>query len=339
MSRLPAMIHWGWREDHPFRFLLALVLGACLGIVAMIVGAAPAPAKIVSTDGGSDAAAFWTVERMRRARPLDVKVDGAAAITQVGPAAEPGRPRLVPPLGPATASASSAPVTVADPTASTSRTNGAIFIETPFGLGRCSGTAVNAANFSVVFTAAHCIHTGGSHGFWLARHWAFVPAYRYGQRPFGAFAAKWVDTTAQWRRSGSENFDVGAAVVERNQRGQLLGKAVGGTGIGWGLKARQVFNVHGYPAAPPFDGETQQECPRTRFLGHDSLSFLFPGPLNLAVDCSVTGGASGGGWTIRDGVLNSVTNYGYDDDPETDFGAYFGREVARLYHRAAQVKP
>ena len=214
-----------------------------------------------------------------------------------------------------------------------------IFIAIPFGLARCSGTAVNAPNFSVVFTAAHCVHSGGRYGFWLDHRWAFVPAYRHGQRPFGVFPAKWIDTTLQWRNSGSENFDVGAAVVERNQRGQLLGKAVGGAGIAWGLKARQVFDVHGYPAAPPFDGENQKECTNTRFLGHDAISFLAPGPLNLAVDCGVTGGSSGGGWTIRDNVLNSVTNYGYSDDPATDFGAYFGREVARLYHRAARVKP
>jgi hypothetical protein len=169
--------------------------------------------------------------------------------------------------------------------------------------------------------------------------WAFVPGYRYGQRPFGVFPARWVDTTRQWRISGSENYDVGAAVVGRNQRGELLAKVVGGTGIAWGLKARQVFDVHGYPAAEPFDGETQRVCAQTPFLGHDARSFLMPGPLNLAVDCDVTGGASGGGWTISGGrILNSVTNYGYSDDPDTDFGAYFGDEVGRLFHRAGRVK-
>jgi hypothetical protein len=166
-----------------------------------------------------------------------------------------------------------------------------------------------------------------------------VPGYRYGQRPFGVFPAKWLDTARQWRVSGSENYDVGAAVVGRNQRGQLLAKAVGGTGIAWGLKARQVFDVHGYPAAEPFDGETQRICAQTPFLGHDAQSFLVPGPLNLAVDCDVTGGASGGGWTISGtSLLNSVTNYGYGNDSGTDFGAYFGAEVGRLFHRAGRVK-
>jgi hypothetical protein len=210
---------------------------------------------------------------MRRARPLDVQVDRSAGVGQAGPPPKNSSAGLVPQLQAPAASASSAPETVVDPTAALSRTNGVIFIEIPFGLARCSGTAVNAPNFSVVFTAAHCVHSGGRDGFWFDHRWAFVPGYR-----------------------------------------------------------------HGYPAAPPFDGETQQECTNTRFLGHDAISFLSPGPLNLAVDCGVTGGSSGVGWTIRDGVLNSVTNYGYSDDPATDFGAYFGREVAKMYGRAASVR-
>jgi V8-like Glu-specific endopeptidase len=293
-------------------------------MVALVLLAWPSLAGALAAAGGQahGALRFWTPARMRAAKPLDLRLPGSGRISLSAPAR-----------------ASSAFETVPDPTLVDSRVNGAIFIETPFGLGRCSGTSVNAPNYSVVFTAGHCINTGGPHGRWMDFRWVFVPGYRYGQRPFGVFPAKWIDTTRQWRTTGSENFDVGAAVVTRNQRGQLLAKAVGGTGIAFGLKTRQVFDVHGYPAEEPFDGETQQVCTQTPFLGHDARSFLSPGPLNLAVDCDVTGGASGGGWTISGGtVLNSVTNYGYGDDPDTDFGAYFGKEVARLFHRAGQVK-
>jgi V8-like Glu-specific endopeptidase len=227
---------------------------------------------------------------------------------------------------------------VADPTTVESRQNGVIFFAVEGSLARCSGTSVSAPNFSVVITAGHCINSGGRGGRWYRGPWVFVPGYRYGQRPFGVFAATWLDTTRRWISTGSENFDVGAAVVARNERGERLADAVGGAGIAWGLKADQVFDVHGYPAAPPFDGETQHLCTQTPFLGHDLQSFISAGPLNLAVECDVTGGASGGGWTIRGGVLNSVTNYGYGDDPRTDFGAYFGKEVARLYGRAGRVR-
>jgi V8-like Glu-specific endopeptidase len=309
-------------EARPTASRSAPLLTAAMVLVALL--AWPAPASALVAPGGSPHGAlrFWTAARMKAARPLDLRLPGRRQISLSAPA-----------------SASSAFEAVPDPTRIASRVNGAIFIETPFGLGRCSGTSVNAPNYSVVFTAAHCINTGGPKGRWMDFRWVFVPGYRYGQRPFGVFPAKWIDTTRQWRTTGSENFDVGAAVVTRNQRGQLLAKAVGGTGIAFGLKTRQVFDVHGYPAEAPFDGETQQVCTQSPFLGHDARSFLSPGPLNLAVDCDVTGGASGGGWTISGGkVLNSVTNYGYGDDPDTDFGAYFGKEVARLFHRAARVK-
>jgi V8-like Glu-specific endopeptidase len=309
-------------EARPTASRSALVFAAAALVLALLAWPPPAGAMVASGGRAKGALRFWTQARMRAARPLDLRLPGRGQISLSEPA-----------------SASSAFETVPDPTLVDSRVNGAIFIETPFGLGRCSGTSVNAPNYSVVFTAGHCINTGGPSGRWMDFRWVFVPGYRYGQRPFGVFPAKWIDTTRQWRTTGSENFDVGAAVVTRNQRGQLLGKAVGGTGIAFGLKARQVFDIHGYPAEEPFDGETQQVCTRTPFLGHDARSFLSPGPLNLAVDCDVTGGASGGGWTISGGkILNSVTNYGYGDDPDTDFGAYFGKEVARLFHRAARVK-
>ena len=164
------------------------------------------------------------------------------------------------------------------------------------------------------------------------------PAIATGSGPYGVFPAKWLDTTKGWVTTGSENFDVGAAVVGRNEKGQRLADAVGAAGIAWNQKANQDFEVHGYPAAPPYDGETQKLCTQTPFLGHDPASFRHAGPLNLAVDCDVTGGSSGGGWTIAGNLLNSVTNYGYPTDPVTNFGAYFGKEVARLYKRAARVK-
>ncbi len=319
--------------------------GVALGIaIALLAGGAcephPAAAAIAVPGQAKDAAAFWTAERMRRAKPLDVRLPERGAIeASARPARiEAGAPHAYPPAESSQiATASSKSETVPDPTVPEARVHGAIFMVTPFGLGRCSGTSVNAPNFSVVMTAAHCIHTGGRHGRWIDFRWVFVPGYRYGQRPFGVFPAKWIDTTRRWRTTASENYDVGAAVVARNARGRLLAKAVGGAGIAWGLSPRQVFDIHGYPAERPFDGETQSLCADTPFLGHDTLSILSPGPLNLAAECEVTGGASGGGWTIGDGILNSVTNYGYTDDPKTNFGAYFGREVGRLFRRAGRV--
>lgn len=333
------MNSWGWGPRGRFAGGRSLAVATALLVAVLGPGAAGALAsRSVQASQVRQSIGFWTAARMERARPLDRLRRGSPSIAARPAQGAASSRHLVPPLAlRGEARSSSGSETVPDPTAPSARTNGVVFIVTPFGLGRCSGTSVNAPNYSVVFTAGHCIHSGGPFGGWLAPGWVFVPGYRYGQRPFGVFAAKWVDTTRQWRTTGNGNFDVGAAVVSRNERGRLLGKVVGGAGIAWGLKARQVFDVHGYSAALPFDGETQQICTQTPFLGHDPRSFLSPGPLNLAVECEVTGGASGGGWTIEGGVLNSVTGYGYTGDPGTDFGPYFGREVGRLYSRARRV--
>jgi hypothetical protein len=273
---------------------------------------------------------------MRQALPLDAQMPaggGLAGKSSVGSAGDAG--------GSPGADARALPefAAVADPTEPGFRQNGAIFIVLPggFGFGRCSGTSVNSPNKSVVITAGHCVNPGGS-GHWYNQDWVFVPGYHDGVRPYGVFVAKWLGATAPWVEGGSENADVGAAVVSRNERGQRLGAAVGGYGIAWGLSPNQVFDVHGYPAEPPFDGATQRLCSGTPFLGHDVASFLWPGPLNLALTCGVTGGASGGGWTIHGDVLNSVTNYGYGDDRTTDFGSYFGAAVKALYQRASRVR-
>jgi V8-like Glu-specific endopeptidase len=327
---------WGMRP-----LSAGIALGAAIAWFAAGAGATQtALAAAVVPAKAQNAVEFWTADRMMRAKPLDVQVAEQPAIApRARPAGlEGGTPHVHPPLWPSgAATVSSKSETVPDSTAPMSRQHGVVFLVTPFGLGRCSGTSVNAPNFSVVVTAAHCIHTGGRRGRWIDFRWVFVPGYRYGQRPFGVFPAKWIDTTRRWRMNGSENYDVGAAVVSRNAAGDLLAKAVGGAGIAWNLDAKQVFDIHGYSAEPPFDGETQSVCADTPFLGHDARSILSPGPRNLAAECDVTGGASGGGWTIGNGILNSVTSYGYADDPTTDFGPYFGKEVGRLFRRAGKV--
>jgi V8-like Glu-specific endopeptidase len=315
-------------------------LSAALGSTVAPAGAVTsAPDQSLGTFVSPDAAAgFWTPDRLRGARALSVAPQAAP-----GPAiasADRSSSGRVPPLDPAGASASSAFDPVAEPEAPGNRESGAIFVALAHGEGvaRCSGTSVSAGNRSLVFTAGHCVYDGGARGRWLAGKWVFIPGYHDGERPFGVFPAKWLGTTQPWRRHGSENGDVGVAVVDRNERGQLLADAVGAAGIAWGQSPQQSFDIHGYPVAPPYNGSSQRLCAATPFLGHDFGSFLWRGPLNLAVDCPVTGGASGGGWLIEGNTINSVTDYGYPEDPKTDYGAYFGDAVHDLYQRAAKIK-
>jgi hypothetical protein len=237
----------------PFAVLLIFVA------TAMVAGSdAAAKGRWVESRSAREAGDFWTLARMREARPLELTGAAAGRPSAKGPQ---GKPRRI-----AARVADDAPFgsdfeLVPDSTAPGFRVHGAIFISAGiFGYGRCSGTGVRSRNESVVLTAAHCLHSGGGRGDWFAEDGVFVPGYRYGQRPFGVFPIRWIDTAEQWRASRSSNFDVGAMVVGRNQRGQLLTEAVGGAGIAWNLKADQTFDVHGYPAAEPFDGETQRVC-------------------------------------------------------------------------------
>jgi V8-like Glu-specific endopeptidase len=240
---------------------------------------------------------------------------------------------------PSSSDESTAPVSevVTDPTVEGMRENGAVFIsEGPGrGFGRCSGTSVAAGNESLVFTAGHCVFDEGR---WSDRHWVFVPAYRYGERPFGTFVAKWLATTPGWRREENDNYDVAVAVVSRNERGQTLGMAVGGAKIAWNLPPGQLFSVYGYSVGRPFNGSTLHVCPDAPYLGHDLGAFFTPGPLELGVRCQTTGGSSGGGWLIDGNTLDGVTSNGYGDDPTTTYGPYFGHDVARLYAAAAKVR-
>lgn len=318
------------------------MLAASAPVAAASAGPSAPSGVAVGGWSAAQASSFWTPGRMRSAIPLEGTRPGAPGSNPHGPggtATSPGAEATPssgppPPVAPHSNFAE-----VPDPTDPVSRVNGAVFFELEGSLARCSGTAVESPNLSVVFTAGHCVHEGGGgKRRWYRGRWTFVPGYRFGQRPFGVFPARWLDATRRWVGEGNENFDVAAAVVGRNEKGQRLQAAVGADRIAFNLSPRQTFDIHGYPAGRPFDGETQRRCSGAAFLGHDPQSVLFPGPLTLGVPCQLTGGASGGGWTIHGDVLNGVTDYGYPEDPATAFGAYFGPEVKRLYQRVASFR-
>jgi V8-like Glu-specific endopeptidase len=324
----------GWAQRAPAAASLVVLV---IFIAVAVAGAdrAAASGRWVAPQSAREAGDFWTLARMRQAKPLELTSSDRGP-SSAGKSKKRGR------VGAGAARIStfgSDFVLVPDSTAPGFRVHGAIFISlAPFGYGRCSGTAVRSRNESVVITAAHCLYSGGKRGEWFSDGGVFVPGYRYGQRPFGVFPIRWIDTATGWRSSGSRNFDVGAMVVGQNHQGQTLSEAVGGAAIAWNRKATQTFDVYGYPASEPFDGETQRLCSQVPSLGHDAGSFANPGPLNLAVTCGVTGGASGGGWMIEGNKLNSVTNYTYFDEGSPVYGSYFGKEVARLYGRAVRVR-
>ena len=197
------------------------------------------------------------------------------------------------------------------PAASTVATTGKVF----FTLGGvnyvCSGAATSSSNRDVVTTAGHCVNEGPGA---FATNWAFVPAYNNGSRPYGTWTARSLVTTSAWANQGDINYDGGFAVMN-TLNGAHLTDVVGGQGIGFNLARGLSYNAYGYPAAPPFNGETLKSCSGT------ASDDVWGGTQSQAITCDMTGGSSGGPWLTGSSTINSVNSFGYNGLNEQDVRA------------------
>lgn len=295
---------------------------ACLAAVSFIppdhAGAAarlhpkPLASASLARSEAARVARYWTPERMRSTGPLDGR----------------GSPGDL-------ASASFAPVLEA--TVPPYSVSGRIFIRQGGNRGYCSGTAINSPTRQLVLTAAHCVNSGpleGRRGSIWSRFMQFVPAYRNGVAPFGAFVARRSKTFAPkpWIKGGNPDFDIGAFLTHPNAAGQNVADAVGGgVAIAINRARSQTFLTLGYPGTV----RTLQQC-SSPYVGDDSLTYPLAGPPTIAIRCRWTPGASGGGWLIDEGTaINGVTSYGHRGDRRHTFSPYFatgnvGKLVAGL---------
>ncbi|MDQ4094664.1 MAG: hypothetical protein M3174_00435 [Actinomycetota bacterium] len=209
-------------------------------------------------------------------------------------------------------------------------THGRIFFRSEGRSYTCSGTVITTDNRSVVWTAGHCVNHGGDR--W-ANKWIFVPGYDDGEAPYGKWTAQTLAAPRGWINHGSSAYDIGAAILNPNARGEYIADVVGSLGIAWNLPRRQEFTVYGYPAAGLFTGGSLWAC-RSAYGWSDPI----PGPNPLAVGCNLPYGSSGGGWVVElsDGLyLNSVTSYSHVGERHVVYGPYFGDAAASLYERVS----
>ena len=286
--------------------LLVLAVLAC-ALVAVPAAQARVETKAVAQDKAA-VQKYWTAKRMRNAIPADKALNGAGEVTSAAPVPKLAPAQQIPP-----------PYTSA-PT----RTNGKVFFSDGGSNYVCSGTAVLSGNKSTVWTAGHCVHDGAS-GFHT--NWSFVPAYADGSAPYGEWTARNLLTTSGWANGGDFSYDNGAAVVNTN--GSALTDVVGGRNIAFNTARSQNYASHGYPAAPPFNGQRLWVCNSP--LVYDDTS---ANPPTMGIDCDMTGGSSGGGW-IAGGSVVSVNSYGYTTLPNVMFGPYQGSVAQSLYTQAA----
>ena len=262
---------------------------------------------------------------MTTAIPGDALLSDAAAVVPVGPV-DLG-------LGSEEARRANAQQ-VGNPSSKPFRTHGKIFF-TLGGLNYvCSGTSVKSKTESLVVTAGHCTYSEAD-GY--AANFMFAPAYENGPSKFGEWTAKKIKTTPQWENNENISYDVGMATMKK-RNGKTLADKVGKRGIAFNKGDNQNFDVFGYPAESPFDGEKMYRCD-SESAGRDNSQ---NSPKLIRIDCNMTGGSSGGGWVIGGDKVNSVVSYGYEctipipplcNNPEEGklFGPYFGGEIKKLY--------
>ena len=121
------------------------------------------------------------------------------------------------------------------------------------------------------------------------------------------------------------------AKVESETGSGTLADAVGASGIAFNEQRGLEYSAYGYPADVPFDGESLEECHGT--ASDDTVG----GTQSQGIDCDMTGGSSGGPWFIGgddDGYQNSVNSFGYNTQPNTMYGPYFGDEAKQAYEEA-----
>lgn len=211
---------------------------------------------------------------------------------------------------------------------------GKVLFDTPEGTSVCSATVVedpaNPGRSNMVWTAGHCVHAGKSGGWY--RNIAFVPSYNDGGMtaaevetatkeqiaPYGVWWADWAQSSDQWIAQGGQTGGDGAsydfAVIhvtpEEGGDGKSLEETVG-SALPVDFDAPAVPDVEsitatGYPASAPYDGQMMYQC--TDAPGR--LSLAESEPTMYRIGCSMTGGASGGGWvaTGSDGGPALVSN-------------------------------
>ncbi len=193
----------------------------------------------------------------------------------------------------------------------------------------CSGTAVVSLNQSVVDTAGHCLYWYGG---WV-QNLIFCPLYKDGSAPYACWAARDLEVPADWIHAAPNDFhhDFGMAIVSPTSQGALT-DVVGGSGWAYNQAANQVFYAYGYPAVPPFDGQSMQSCE-----GAPGTLRQHAGNPVVSIPCGMTGGSSGGPWFMKVGdtwYLNGHNDFTSSSLYGHMFSPYYDDTWYALYDKA-----
>lgn len=247
------------------------------------------------------------------------------------------------------------------------RATGKLFVMTAFGESVCSAALIGPG---LVVTAAHCVAVFGAGRFHT--DFRFVPAYRNGHAPYGAWPAAKVWVLASYLDGTDPCAADAVGVVCRNdvavialkpRAGRYPGTATGWYGHGWngyGFAPAAIAQVTqlGYsgslaaPSQPALDGGERMQ--RTDALANVAVAAAG----NTLIGTLMAAGSSGGPWLVNLGVapvlanttagaeaarniVVGVTSWGYGEPTIKEQGAspFLSGNIVRLVKAACAFAP
>lgn len=338
------------RREFSFRIVIAVsavAILAALPAAASAHGGDSGDVAVKKLSGNVDAVrGFWTADRIEQ------------AVTNGAPAAEPNALDIVRvPLSSGSLLSAMHPVKskkiprskykarrVTNRMSPSMRSHGLVVFTFGDGYYSCSGTVAKAPSRSLVWTAAHCMTDAARTSDQYATNWAFIPAYKDGDAPYGVWPAtslavtrSWLRARGQYGRAGSQ-LDFGAAVVAPDGE-QRIQSVVGSRKVVFNGKRKQRYKIYGYPASDTiqrFTGESPFFC-KSQWL-EDARGMPKPKPIEVA--CELTTGASGGAWIGKKGRIFAVNSYRTGSiRPPILGGAYLGPQARKLYNKMDGIEP
>jgi len=171
----------------------------------------------------------------------------------------------------------------------------------------CSGSVLYT---NLVDTAGHCVaNTDGTHQW--STNVLVCPSYKAGVDPkIGCWAGSNLWTKTAWKTNGSYEWDFGEIVTSTcgTVNCKPIANVTGFLGYCYGCGYDQNWTALGYPAAAPFDGTKIVDC-QSQFGFTDSEGNNQGGPDSASIGCDTTGGTSGGPWIIGWGSSNYLNGH------------------------------
>ncbi|TJZ55707.1 hypothetical protein FCH28_10330 [Streptomyces piniterrae] len=277
----------------------------------------------------SDAADYWTPQRMAAAAPP----------ADAPPADAPPADGTAEPDGVTARSAPAAKPAKAQPARRARHFDGIPTVGVLFSVDgdakahHCTASVVNSPRRNLILTAGHCEPGANA---------AFVPQYRSGAdtQPYGVWAiSKTFAYPGRGTTGSASDLDFAFATVEPDELGREIEEVTGGNTLSATPGYTNKVTVTGYPSV--------RNDPKDRAVSCDTRTSRLAGTRQLRMECGgFYGGTSGSPWlagfdkatgTGRVIGLIGGLNGGGPKGPDSDrisYSPYFGTSIFTLYARA-----